>query len=242
MISPIYNLNAVRAACESSTFEEGMKKERELFMKLATSEQSRCLQYLFFAQRQITKIPGINPKLGKIKSVGIIGCGTMGGGILMNFIENGIPVIVLEVKQQYLDKGLSIVESNWKRQLKRGKLTKKLLKYMSMIKPTLNYNDLRNVDIVIEAVFENLKIKQDVFRKLDNVCKPDCILASNTSYLDIGKIASVTSRPEKVIGTHFFAPANKMLLLENVRHDKNDNITIGTVQNMERIIKKKKVY
>ena len=163
----------------------------------------------------------------------------------MCFIEKGIPVIVLETEQRFLDKGLNTIKSNWMRQVKKGKLSKKKYeKYISksMLKPTLNYNDLRNVDIVIEAVFEKLSVKHDVFKKLDSVCKPECILASNTSFLPIEKIASVTSRPNKVIGTHFFAPANKMQLLENVRFDGgSDDITCATVQKMAKTIGKKGV-
>jgi len=241
--APLMNIEAVKQAGLAKTFEDGMKKERELFVKLATSTQAKCLQHFFFAQRMINKIPGIDMKIAnKIKKVGIIGCGTMGGGIVMCFIQANIPVIVLEIKQQYLDKGLSVVKKNWMNQVKRGRLSvKKVDQYMSMIKGTTNYNDLSDCDIVIEAVFENLKIKEQVFKKLDDVCKPSCILASNTSYIPIEKIAAVTRRPNQVIGTHFFAPANKMLLLENVKHNKCDNKTIATVQNMAKIIKKKGV-
>eukprot|EP01084_Bolivina_argentea_P255821 430427_1 len=246
-LAPKLCLAAVRAAQESKTFSEGMKKERELFIKLLTNPQSRALQHIFFAQRQCRKIPGLNiNNLAKpINSVGIIGCGTMGGGILMCFVEVGIPVIILETEKRFLDIGLNIIKSNWMRQVKKGKLS--LLKYnkyisFEMIKPTLNYNDLSCVDIVIEAVFENLKIKQNVFKKLDKICKYDCILASNTSAIPIEQIAKVTNRPEKVIGTHFFAPANKMQLIENVRFNGGaDNITCATVQNMAKLIKKKGV-
>lgn len=247
-LAPKLCLEAVKA-CQrnSSNFEQGLKEERKLFLKLATDSQSRCLQHIFFSQRQITKIPELNGlKVSDvslpIKKVGIIGCGTMGGGIAMNFMKVNIPVVILDMKQEYLDRGLNVIKSNFMRQVKKGKLSKnKFEKYMSLLTPTLNYNDLNKCDIVIEAVFENLDIKKKVFKKLDEVCKKECILASNTSFLPIEEIAKVTSRPNQVIGTHFFAPANKMLLLENVRHDKNDNVTIATVQNLAKIIKKKGV-
>lgn len=221
-----------------------MKEERKNSMILSKGPQSRALQHFFFSQRQCAKIPGIDKSIKglDIKLVGIIGCGTMGGGILMCFIEAGIPVIVLEQKQEYLDKGLNVVKSNWMRQVKKGRLSmNKYKEYISskLLKPTLNYNDLSNVDIVIEAVFENLEIKQKVFRKLDGICKPQCILASNTSYIPIDKIALATNRPNKCIGCHFFAPANKMRLLENVRFDGGaDDLTCITVQKMAKLIKK----
>lgn len=144
-----------------------------------------------------------------INTVGIIGAGTMGGGIAMCFIQAGIPVIILEQEEKYLNKGINVMKSNWSRQVKKGRLSKKKYEaYISpqLLRPTLNYNDLANVDIVIEAVFENLEIKQKVFQKLDKVCKPECILASNTSYIPIDQIAAATNRPNKVIGCHFFAP------------------------------------
>jgi 3-hydroxyacyl-CoA dehydrogenase len=242
-LAPQLCLEAVKAAQNSATFEEGIKEERRLFIQLATGPQARALQSIFFAQRLIGKIPGVDASLAKkINSVGIIGCGTMGGGILMNFVQSGIPVVVLEVEQKYLDKGLAVLKGNWMRGVKKGRMSQKTLdKYMSMITPTTNYEDLSDVDIVIEAVFENLGIKQKVFKELDRVCKPDCILASNTSFLDIRNIASATSRPHQVIGTHFFAPANKMQLLENVRHEGNDAATIATVQSLGKLIKKKAV-
>ena len=243
-LAPKLCLEAVKAAQDSPTFEAGLKAERKLFMKLATGPQSRAQQHIFFSQREISKIPGIDAKLAQdIKTVGIIGCGTMGGGILMCFVERGISVVVLESEQRFLDKGLSVVRSNWERQVKKGKLSKnKYDKYIKLIKPPLNYNDLCDVDIVIEAVFEKLSIKKEVFKKLDRVCKPSCILASNTSFIPISKIAEVTSRPNKVVGCHFFAPANKMQLLENVRFDGGaDDITCATVQKMAKIIGKKGV-
>jgi len=243
-LAPKLCLQSVKAAQESPTFEAGLKAERDLFMKLATGPQSRAQQHIFFSQRQISKIPGINPKLAKdIKSVGIIGCGTMGGGILMCFVEKGFPVVVLEPQQRFLDKGLGVVKANWQRQVKKGRLSKKKFeKYISLIKPTLDYNDLSDVDIVIEAVFEKLSIKKEVFTKLDRVCKPSCILASNTSFIPIAKIAEVVSRPNKVVGCHFFAPANKMQLLENVRFDGGaDDETCATVQKMAKRIGKKGV-
>ena len=263
MLAPQLCLKAVRAAQESASFAEGMKAERDLFIKLLTNPQSRALQNVFFAQRECAKIPGLNVKaLAKpIQKVGVIGCGTMGGGICMCFVEKGVAVTVLETKQQYLDKGMGVIQSNWSRQVKKGtfcevfffifllrvcllgRLSKtKYEKYVSLITPTLSYNDLSDCDIVIEAVFENLRVKQEVFRTLDRVCKKECILASNTSFIPIEDIAKVTSRPNQVIGTHFFAPANKMQLLENVRFDGGaDDVTCATVQNMAKLIGKKGV-
>ncbi|ETO31814.1 3-hydroxyacyl-CoA dehydrogenase, domain family, partial [Reticulomyxa filosa] len=188
-------------------------------------------------------VPGISPaKAKKIKKVGVIGCGTMGGGILMNFVQIGIPVVVLESKQEFLDNGMAIIRRNWMSSVKKRKLSPTTFeKYMSMIKPTTQYKDFSDVDLVIEAVFENMKIKKEVFRNLDAVCKPSCILATNTSFLDVGEIAKSTSRPQKVVGTHFFAPANVMQLLENVRHPGTDEETIATVQELAKQIKKKGV-
>jgi len=244
MLAPKLCLEAVKSAHTTKSFAEGLKAEKALFMKLATGPQSRALQHVFFSQRQIRKVPGIDPKLAKpIKSVGIIGCGTMGGGILMCFVERGIPVVVLEPEQRFLDKGLATVKSNWTRQLKKGRLSKaKFEKYFTLITPTTDYAALSDVDIVIEAVFEKLSIKKEVFTKLDRVCKRDCILASNTSFIPISKIAEVTSRPNQVIGVHFFAPANKMQLVENVRFDGGaDATTCATVQALAAKIGKKGV-
>jgi len=243
-VAPKLCLEAVRAAHASSSFEEGLKEERRLFSKLAMGPQSRALQHVFFSQRQIAKVPGIDPKLAiDIKKVGIIGCGTMGGGILMCFVERGIPVVVVEPEQRFLDKGLGVVRANWTRQLKKGRLSKKKFEgFLALITPTLNYQDLSDVDIVIEAVFEKLSVKKEVFAKLDRVCKPSCILASNTSFIPIHKIAECTSRPHKVVGCHFFAPANKMQLLENVRFSGGcDESTQATVQRMAKRIGKKGV-
>lgn len=155
MVAPESCIQAVKAASETSSFEEGLKRERDLFMKLATGSQSRALQYVFFAQRQITKVPGVDGKKVKpIRRVGIIGCGTMGGGILMNFVQRGIPVTVLETKQSFLDRGLSVVSGNWMRQVKKGKITKaKYEGYMKLIKPTLSYQDLSDVCAFVSVVF-----------------------------------------------------------------------------------------
>jgi len=244
MLAPKLCLEAVRSAHTTNSFTEGMAAEKALFMKLATGPQSRALQHVFFSQRQIRKVPGIDAKLARpIRSVGIIGCGTMGGGILMCFVERGFPVVVLEPKQQFLDKGLGVVKGNWNRQLKKGRLSQaKLEQYLSLITPTTDYAALSDVDIVIEAVFEKLSIKHEVFKKLDAVCKPSAILASNTSFIPISKIAQATSRPNQVIGVHFFAPANKMQLVENVRFEGGaDAVTCATVQALAAKIGKKGV-
>eukprot|EP00485_Elphidium_margaritaceum_P000073 CAMPEP_0202692564 /NCGR_PEP_ID=MMETSP1385-20130828/6906_1 /ASSEMBLY_ACC=CAM_ASM_000861 /TAXON_ID=933848 /ORGANISM="Elphidium margaritaceum" /LENGTH=710 /DNA_ID=CAMNT_0049348109 /DNA_START=61 /DNA_END=2190 /DNA_ORIENTATION=+ len=243
-LAPQLCLQAVRAAQESASFADGLKRESELFMKLASGPQSRAQQHIFFAQRQISKVPGIDGQLAlPIERVGIIGCGTMGGGIVMCFVERGFSVVVLEMEQRFLDKGLGVVRSNWQRQVKKGKLSPaKFEAYMARITPTTRYSDLSEVDIVIEAVFEQLAVKQKVFAALDDVCKPSCILASNTSFIPIAKIAQATRRPQQVIGCHFFAPANKMQLLENVRFEGGaDERTCATVQAMAKRIGKKGV-
>merc|ERR1712130_1002477 len=243
-VAPQLCLEAVRSAQNAASFESGLKREKELFLSLATGPQSRAQQHVFFAQRQITTVPGVDmSKALEIKKVGIIGCGTMGGGILMCFVQKGIPVVVLEPEQRFLDRGLSVVRNNWLKKVKKGKLSKKKYEsYNKLITATTNYDDLSSVDIVIEAVFETLDVKKKVFSELDRVCKAECILASNTSYIPISKIAAITSRPNKVVGTHFFAPANIMPLLENVRFEGGaDQITVATVQKMAKRIGKKGV-
>lgn len=218
-IAPFKCIEAVRAAVELP-FDEGMKREISIFRELEASDQSRAQRHVFFAEREVVRIPGLpdGQPTREIKSVGILGAGTMGGGIAICFVNVGIPVVLLEVKQEFLDKGLSAIRKNYASSVAKGSLQQEDMdKRLSLIKPTLSYDDLKDVDLVIEAVFEDMGIKKDVFAKLDAVCKSGAILASNTSYLNIDEIATATNRPRDVLGMHFFSPAHLMRLLENVR-------------------------
>jgi 3-hydroxyacyl-CoA dehydrogenase len=197
--------------------------------------ESQALEYVSLAERLAHEIPGINPDTAsrKIRSVGIIGAGTMGGGIAMNFINVGIPVTLLESSDEALQRGVGIIRGNYERSMKKGKLTEEQLdERMALISTTLSYADLSDAELVIEAVFENMDIKKAVFAELDKVCKTGAILATNTSTLDVDEIAAVTSRPEDVIGLHFFSPANVMRLLEVVRGGKTADDVIVTCMNM----------
>jgi len=217
--APIKCIDAVAAAV-AKPFEEGLRIERELFLALVQTPESRALRHAFFAERAATKIPGVDDKTSprKIERVAVIGAGTMGGGIAMNFLSAGIPVALLEMNKEVLDKGVATIRRNYEGSLKRGKLTAEALeRSMALLAPTLSYDDVANADLVIEAVFEDIEIKEKVFRKLDEVAKQGAILASNTSTLDLNRIAAVTRRPADVVGMHFFSPANVMKLLEVVR-------------------------
>lgn len=222
-------------------FAEGMKYERELFTGLMEGLQSSAQRYYFFAERQVAKIPDI-PKdtpLLDIKKAAVIGAGTMGGGIAMNFVNAGIPVTLVEVKQEFLDRGLGVIRKNYEITASKGKMSQADVDTrMGMITGTTNLEDLADVDIVIEAVFENMDIKKDIFTKLDGICKKDAIMATNTSYLDVNEIASVTSRPEYVLGLHFFSPANVMRLLEIVRAEKTSKTVLATSLKLAQKIKK----
>ncbi|HYB08553.1 MAG TPA: 3-hydroxyacyl-CoA dehydrogenase NAD-binding domain-containing protein [Alphaproteobacteria bacterium] len=222
-------------------FAEGLKKERALFVERVASDQSKAQRHVFFAEREVARIPDVPPEtpLRPIGSAAVIGCGTMGGGIAMNFANAGIPVAVLESSRDLLDKGLGIVRRNYEATAAKGRLSEtEMKKRLALIKGTTDYDDLKGVDIVIEAVFEEMDIKKEVFRKLDAVCKPAAVLATNTSTLDIDAIAAVTERPESVIGTHFFSPANVMRLLENVRGKKTSKDVIATVMALSKTIGK----
>ena len=212
-------------------YQQGLKRERELFTELLESRDATAQRHVFFAERETSKIPDI-PKTTPVRpitNVGIIGAGTMGGGITMNFLNVGIPVILLEQKQDALDHGISVIRKNYQRSVKGGRMTEEALEAcMNLITPSLDYADLSSVDLVVEAVFETLEIKKAVFSSIDAVAKDGCILASNTSYLDINEIAESTSRPQDVIGLHFFSPANIMNLLEVVRGEKSDPEVINT--------------
>ncbi|GAA4050767.1 3-hydroxyacyl-CoA dehydrogenase NAD-binding domain-containing protein [Parerythrobacter jejuensis] len=217
--APEAGIQAVKAATELP-YAEGVKKERALFTDLMTGTQSAAMRHYFFAERAANKIDGINPKMPliDIKKVGVIGAGTMGGGIAMNFLSAGIPVTILEMKQEALDRGTGVMRKNYERTAKRGRMKPEQVEQaMGLLTPTLDYADLADCDLVIEAVYESMDVKKDVFGKLDEVVKEGAILASNTSYLNVDEIAQATKRPGSVLGLHFFSPANVMKLLEIVR-------------------------
>ena len=222
-------------------FDEGMKRERELFAELLVSPESRAQRHVFFAEREVAKVPGLPKDTAKrdVKSAAIIGAGTMGGGIAMNFANAGIPVKILEVKEDALERGIAVIRKNYENTAKKGRITQEQVEQrMALIQPTLSYDDLGDVDLVIEAVFENMDVKKAVFSELDRVCKPGAILATNTSTLDVNRIASFTKRPEDVVGMHFFSPANVMKLLENVRGEKTSDEVVATVMDLSRRIGK----
>jgi 3-hydroxyacyl-CoA dehydrogenase len=222
-------------------FDEGMKLERELFTALMFTPESKALRHAFMAERATTKIPDVpaDTPVRDVKKLAVIGAGTMGGGIAMNFLNAGIPVAMLETKQEALDKGVAVIRKNYDAQVKKGKLKQdKLDARMAMLSTTLNYADLKDADMVIEAVFEDMAVKETVFKTLDEVMKPGAILASNTSTLDVDKIAAFTKRPQDVIGTHFFSPANVMKLLEVVRGEKTAKDVLATVMALGKKIKK----
>jgi 3-hydroxyacyl-CoA dehydrogenase len=239
--APEANIQCIEAAVNSATFEDGLKAERKLFMELMTGDQSAAQRYAFFAERQANKIPDVpdDTQTIPIKKVGVIGAGTMGGGISMNFANAGIPVTMVEVKQEALDRGLKVVRGNYERSAKGGRFTMDdVEKRMGLLTGSLNLEDLADCDLVIEAVFERMDIKKDVFARLDGIVKPGAILASNTSYLDVDEIASATKRPEYVIGLHFFSPANVMRLLEIVRGEKTSKEVVATSMKLAKTIGK----
>jgi 3-hydroxyacyl-CoA dehydrogenase len=239
--APEANIQCVEAAVNSPTFEEGLKVERKLFMELMTGPQSAAQRYAFFAERQANKIPDVpddTPTI-PVRKVGVIGAGTMGGGISMNFANAGIPVTIVEVKQDALDRGLKVVRGNYERSARGGRFTMDdVEKRMGLLTGSLNLGDLKDCDLVIEAVFERMDIKKDVFAKLDGIVKQGAILATNTSYLNVDEIASATKRPEHVIGLHFFSPANVMRLLEIVRGEKTSKEVIATSMKLAKTIGK----
>ncbi len=238
--APAKCVDAVEAATKKK-FEDGMAFEREIFINLMWTSECRSLRHLFVAERAASKIPDVPEDTPKrdIKSVAIIGAGTMGGGIAMNFLNAGIPVKMLEMKQEALDRGTGVMRGNYEAQVKKGKLKQdKLDQRMALLSTTLSYDDLGDADLVIEAVFEEIGVKEAVFKELDRVCKPGAILASNTSTLDVDKIASFTSRPQDVVGMHFFSPANVMKLLEVVRGKATAHDVLATVMAISKKIKK----
>ncbi|MBA1148417.1 enoyl-CoA hydratase/isomerase family protein [Ectothiorhodospiraceae bacterium WFHF3C12] len=239
-LAPFRCIEAVKAAAELP-FAEGMKRERELFTELVSSPQSKAQRHAFFAEREVGKVPGVSKDTPRreIGKVGIIGAGTMGGGIAMNFANVGIPVILKEVKQEALDNGIKIIRRNYENTAKKGRISQDdVEKRMSLISGTLEYDELSDVNLVIEAVFESMDIKKEVFGELDRVCKSGAILATNTSTLDVNEIADSTSRPEDVMGMHFFSPANVMKLLENVRGEKTSDEVVATVMDLSKKIGK----
>ncbi len=238
--APLAIADCVEAAA-TMPIAKGLQRERELFERLRASTESKALRHLFFAERQVAKIPDVpedTPTL-EIKSAAVIGAGTMGGGIAMNFANAGIPVKVLEMSQAALDKGLGVVQKNYATTVAKGRLKQEDMdRRMGLLQGVLSYDDLKDADIVIEAVFEDMAVKKEVFGKLDAVAKPGAILATNTSTLDVNEIAAVTSRPESVIGLHFFSPANVMKLLEVVRAAKTSKPVLATSMKLARTIKK----
>src|SRR5919201_976218 len=215
---------ACAEAAATRPFDEGRKFERERFAYLVNTDESRALRHAFFAERQTAKIPDVpeDTPARQIRSAAIIGAGTMGGGIAMSFANVGIPVTLIDMTEQALDKGLKRVRENYAGTVSKGRLSQEEMdKRMALIKPVADLQAAADADIVIEAVFERMDVKQDVFKKLDAMAKAGAILATNTSTLDVDKIAAVTKRPQDVIGTHFFSPANVMRLLEVVRGAKN---------------------
>ena len=229
-LAPEYNIQCIEAAVNKS-FDEGIKVERDLFIKLISGNQSAAQRYFFFAQRQVAKIPDIpkDTELLNIKKVGIIGAGTMGGGIAMNFANVGIPVTLVEQNQERLDRGIGIIRKNYENTASKGRITlEEVEKRMQCISGNISINSLSDTDLIIEAVFENMDLKKEIFSKLDLIAKNNAILATNTSALDINEIAETTKRPENVIGLHFFSPANVMKLLEIVRGEKTSKQIIAT--------------
>jgi 3-hydroxyacyl-CoA dehydrogenase len=238
--APLKCVDAVEAATKKK-FDEGMAAEREAFIHLMWTPESRALRHLFMAERAASKIPDVPEDTAqrKIEKVAVIGAGTMGGGIAMNFLNAGIPVTMLETKQEALDRGVATMRKNYEAQVKKGKLKQdKYEQRMALLQTTLAYADLADADLVIEAVFEELGVKEQVFKQLDAVMKPGAILASNTSTLDLNKIAAFTQRPQDVVGLHFFSPANVMKLLEVVRGDKTGKDVMATVMAVSKKIKK----
>ena len=238
--APLVIVDCVEAAV-TLPFAKGVQRERELFEKLKVTTESKALRHLFFAERQVTKIPDVpeDTPVRDIKSAAVLGAGTMGGGIAMNFANAGIPVKVLELSQEALDKGLGVVKKNYAATVSKGRLSQEDMdKRVGLLKGVTSYDELKDADIVIEAVFEDMAVKKQVFEKLDKACKPGAILATNTSTLDVNEIAAMTSRPESVIGLHFFSPANVMRLLEVVRAAKTSKEVLATSMKLAKTIKK----
>ena len=238
--APELNIRAVEAAV-AKPYAEGVIDERRLFMELMTGGQARAQQYFFFAERKAAKIDGIpeDTKPRDIKRVGVIGAGTMGGGISMNFLSAGIPVTIVEMAQDALDRGTATVRKNYEATAAKGRMSASQVEAaMGALNPTLDFDALANCDLIIEAVFEQMEVKKEIFGRLDKIAKPGAILASNTSYLNVDEIATSTSRPQDVVGLHFFSPANIMKLLEVVRGAKTAPDVLVTAMQLAKKIKK----
>ncbi|HEV2990622.1 MAG TPA: 3-hydroxyacyl-CoA dehydrogenase NAD-binding domain-containing protein [Candidatus Angelobacter sp.] len=241
LMAPLAAIDAVEAATKLPTFEEGCEAERKLFTECLFSDQSKAMIHVFFGEREVSKIPDVpkgTPTI-PVNSAAVIGAGTMGGGIAMALANAGIPVLLKETEQAALDRGLATIQKNYANSVKRGRFTQQFMdERLKLIKPTLTYEGFDKADMVIEAVFEGMALKKQVFGELDKICKQDAILASNTSTLNIDEIASATKRPEAVIGTHFFSPANVMRLLEIVRGKATSKEVIATCMNLSKKIGK----
>jgi 3-hydroxyacyl-CoA dehydrogenase len=238
--APLTILECLEAAV-SQPFAKGVARERELFERLRGTTESKALRHLFFAERQVSKIPDVPEDTStlEIKSAAVIGAGTMGGGIAMNFANAGVPVKVLEMSREALDKGLGVVRKNYAATVTKGRLSQEEMdKRMGLMRGVLGYDEIKDADIVIEAVFEDMKVKREVFQQLDRTAKAGAILATNTSTLDVNEIAGATSRPESVLGLHFFSPANVMRLLEVVRAERTSKPVLATAMKLARTIKK----
>src|SRR4051812_31216814 len=238
--APESNIRAIEAAV-AKPYSEGVMTERQLFMELMSGTQARAQQYFFFAERKASKIEGLpeDTKPRDIKRVGVIDAGTMGGGISMNFLSAGIPVTIVEMQQEALDRGTGVMRKNYEGTAAKGRMSAEQVEQaMGLLKPTLSLDDLADCDLIIEAVFENMDVKKEVFGKLDRIAKPGAILASNTSYLNIDEIAASISRPQDVLGLHFFSPANVMKLLEVVRGAKTAPDVLVTAMQLAKRIKK----
>ena len=239
-LAPEYNIQCIEAAV-NQTFDEGIKIERDLFLKLINGNQSAAQRYFFFSQRQVAKIPDVpkETEVYSIKEIGIIGAGTMGGGIAMNFANAGLPVTLVERNQELLDKGIGIIRKNYENTANKGRISiEDVENRMNLINGQVSMESLSTKDLIIEAVFENMDLKKEIFSQLNTVAKEGAILATNTSGLDINEIASITDRPENVIGLHFFSPANVMKLLEIVRGQKTSKKVISTSMLMAKTIGK----
>jgi len=239
--APLANIACVEKATDGSSYADGSAFERQEFMKLMMGVQSAAQRHIFFAERQASKIDDVpaDTQLREIKRVGVIGAGTMGGGISMNFLSAGIPVTIVEMQAEALERGAGTIRKNYEATAAKGRMKPEQVEAaMGALTPTLNFDDLAECDLIIEAVYENMDVKKEIFTKLDKLAKPGAILASNTSYLDIDEIAAVTSRPGDVVGMHFFSPANVMKLLEVVRGAKTAPDVLATVMALAKKIKK----
>jgi 3-hydroxyacyl-CoA dehydrogenase len=238
--APVAAIDAVEAATRG-TFQEGCEKEAELFQQCLFGDQSKALIHVFFGEREVAKIPDVPKSTStiEIKKAAVVGAGTMGGGITMNYVNAGIPVLLKESSQEFLDRGLATIKRNYSNSVKKGRFSQEVMdQRMALITPTLTYDGFEEADIVTEAVFEGMELKKQVFGELDRICKPGAIIASNTSTLNIDEIASVTSRPEFVIGHHYFSPANVMRLLEIVRGKATSKEVIATSMALAKRLKK----